>query len=41
VFLVDADDPQSWAHADDASDRGDHTAGVDPAVRRPTGGSIA
>ncbi len=41
ALLVDADDPQSWAHADDANDRGDHTAEVDPAAWRPMGGNIA
>lgn len=29
VALADADDPDSWVHAEDANDRADHTAEVD------------
>jgi len=41
VFLVDADDPQSWAHAHDANDRGDHTAEFDSTDSQPMEGDIA
>ena len=29
VALADAEDPESWVHAEDANDRADHTADVD------------
>ena len=39
--LADTTDGGSWVHAEDANDRGDHTAELDPATDLPTGGDIA
>lgn len=41
VTLADPDDPQSWIHADDANDQGDHTAEVDSTNTQPMEGDIA
>lgn len=41
VTLADADDPESWIHADDADDRAGHTAEVDSVDRQPMEGDIA
>jgi len=41
VALADADDPESWIHADDANDWADHTAEVDSSDGLPMEGDIA